>query len=197
MSIETSDKEIREAFHSKKLSQQTRSKDVLVIDELGVEHGKTRIDIAVVNGYLHGYEIKSSKDTLHRLNDQIDSYKRSFQKISIISAEKHIQDIIETVPRYIGIIKVEKGIRGGITFTTERRPRLNPEIDLISMAHFLWKQEAIQILSSLGADKHQMKGTKIKLYENISKLLTAPELTEKIKEVFSAREDWPVALRRM
>ncbi|WP_128815240.1 hypothetical protein [Vibrio sp. 624788] len=55
----TNDSEIREAFHKKKLKSQHEDNQTLVIDELGLMHGSNRIDIAVVNGCIHGYEIKS------------------------------------------------------------------------------------------------------------------------------------------
>lgn len=32
-----------------------------IFDELGVRHGAARIDIAVVNGIIHGFELKSDE----------------------------------------------------------------------------------------------------------------------------------------
>ena len=47
--------------------------DTLIIHELGVCSGDARIDLAVVNGKLHGYEIKSDADTLKRLPAQAEA----------------------------------------------------------------------------------------------------------------------------
>jgi hypothetical protein len=91
--IHTTDEEIRSALHKKKLKRYHDCPDTLVIDELGLAHGKNRIDIAVLNGFVHGYEIKSSKDTLSRLPAQFDEYRRSLEKISIVAAKNHMDDL--------------------------------------------------------------------------------------------------------
>jgi len=46
--------------------------DTLVIDELGLVQAKSRIDVAVINGYIHVYKIKSARQTLSRLDKQLD-----------------------------------------------------------------------------------------------------------------------------
>ena len=35
-----------------------------IVDDLGLRHGVARVDVAVVNGIIHGYELKSDKDNL-------------------------------------------------------------------------------------------------------------------------------------
>jgi hypothetical protein len=57
---------------------------VRIIEELGVVHGKSRIDIAVINGLMHGYEIKSDKDTLQRLPEQMNMYNSVFNKVTLV-----------------------------------------------------------------------------------------------------------------
>ena len=52
------DGRIRAAFHGKILRRQHLCPETLVLDELGLMHGRCRADIAVVNGCLIGYEIK-------------------------------------------------------------------------------------------------------------------------------------------
>jgi len=192
---QTTDNEIRKAFHAKRLAAHHQHPDTIVIDELGVAHGKNRIDIAVVNGCIHGYEIKSSKDNLSRFSSQLESYTQCFERLSVITAENHIDDVFEQTPDWCGIILAEKGSRGGISFSTIRRDKRNPEVDLFAMAHFLWKNEAIRILKSLGADKNMLRGTRANLYENLSNMITAPELSLKIKRFFMSREEWRVALQ--
>jgi len=41
--------------------------DTLIVEELGLCQGIARVDLAVVNGSVHRYEIKSESDTLTRL----------------------------------------------------------------------------------------------------------------------------------
>lgn len=47
--------------------------DTLVVDELDL-CGLTRVDVAVVNGHLSGFEIKGSTDSLRRLPGQVAVY---------------------------------------------------------------------------------------------------------------------------
>ena len=61
-------------LRNRHLRQHIAREDVLIIDELGLAHAQSRIDLAVFNGHLHGYEIKSAGDTLERLPRQLSFY---------------------------------------------------------------------------------------------------------------------------
>ena len=55
----------------------------LIVEEFGLCQGAARVDVAVVNGSLNGYEIKSESDTLNRLHRQQDIYNRIFDSLSM------------------------------------------------------------------------------------------------------------------
>ncbi len=190
MMNKSNDLEIREAFHKKKLSQQHKNKDTLIIDELGLLHGSNRIDIAVIGKKIHGYEIKSAKDNLKRLEGQLNSYSRTLQKLTFVIAPEHLVDVMKFIPQWCGVIIAEKGVRGGITFRSIRKALLNPDFDKTSAAHLLWKNEAQFMLSSLGYDKKSTNKKRIELYKLISQSLSTNELVGKIKETLSTRENW-------
>ena len=69
--LSTTDHQIRTALRRHLLQQHIDNHDTLILDELGVRHGTARIDIVVINGVMHGYEIKSDRDTLNRLPEKI------------------------------------------------------------------------------------------------------------------------------
>src|SRR5690606_10827842 len=50
----------------------------VLIEELGIENGAARVDLAVAGGLLEGFEIKSDLDTLDRLARQMHAYHRVF-----------------------------------------------------------------------------------------------------------------------
>lgn len=52
-----------------------RHAERLVVEELGLFHGASRVDLAVVGRSLHGYEIKSDRDSLDRLEQQAADYR--------------------------------------------------------------------------------------------------------------------------
>lgn len=195
MTRETSDKEIRQAFHAKKLRHHSLQEDTLIVEELGVKHGETRVDIAVINGCIHGYEIKSSKDTLIRFEKQLDSYRRCFEKISIVSDEKHLREITQISPDYVGLISAQKGPRGAINFSTIRRARINPEVEIQTMAHLLWKAETIELLEQLRLENKGARSNRHDLYQELCGNISPRELTAFIKQKFMLRRDWRAALQ--
>lgn len=77
--------------------------DYRVIEELAVCDGDARVDVAVANDRLCGYEIKSDADTLKRLALQQKCYDKTFDAISIVVGEKFKDDIEEYIPDYWGV----------------------------------------------------------------------------------------------
>src|ERR1700674_1251921 len=69
------DSEIRAALRAKLHSIHSQDPETVVIDELSLCQGDARVDMAVVNGSLSGYEIKSDRDTLTRLPRQLAVYE--------------------------------------------------------------------------------------------------------------------------
>lgn len=65
---------------------------------MAVCDGVSRIDIAVANGNLCGYEIKSDADTSDRLSSQSESYCKTFDKMFIVAGEKYRDAIYEYIP---------------------------------------------------------------------------------------------------
>ena len=109
MNSGTTDLDIRIALHAKRLRHLKARPDTLVIDELGLAHARSRIDVAVINGCIHGYEIKSAKDTLDRLDAQIDIYRQTLQKLTIVAAPKHVAGVIAQRP---GMVWRDRGRAG-------------------------------------------------------------------------------------
>lgn len=188
----TTDEEIRSAFHKKRLRKYHDCPNTLIVDELGLAHGKSRVDIAVLNGFIHGYEIKSSKDTLSRFPSQFSQYRKSLEKVSIISAPNHIDKLDNITPKWCGLILANKGSRGGIHFSTIRSPKINPEVESVFLGHLLWRKEILDLLINLGVDKTLLRGPKIDLYRQLSEIIPIRELSRKIRETFMARENWRV-----
>ena len=62
----------------------------VIIDELPLLRGRGRADLAFVNGSLSGYEIKSDRDSLRRLGDQVRHYDTVFEYASVRSEERRV-----------------------------------------------------------------------------------------------------------
>ena len=55
------DEQIRLQFHLKRLRRQHEDSEMVVVDELGLKHGRCRADIAVINGHLSDMKSRATK----------------------------------------------------------------------------------------------------------------------------------------
>ena len=123
--------------------------DYRVIEELAVCDGDARVDVAVANDRLCGYEIKSDADTLKRLALQQKSYDKTFDAISIVVGEKFKDDIEEYIPDYWGVYVVCKD-DSGCKIKMRRAAKENKNVEAESLLELLWKEELIKFLKDAG-----------------------------------------------
>ncbi len=184
------DREVRCALHQKLLSYHHRDPDTLVVDELGLRHGASRVDIAVVNGYLHGFEIKSDADTLQRLPRQASDYNAVLDRVTLVIGERHVARTIDQAPDWWGIHVATKGQRGAIHFQRIRRPRLNREVDPSAVAQLLWRTEVSSVLASRGAPDQLLRKPRKVLYCYLAEIVGLDELRGIVREQLKSRENW-------
>lgn len=161
-----------------------------MIDELGLAHAQSRVDLAVFNGHLHGYEIKSAGDTLDRLPRQLAIYTGALQKLTLVIATRHLDATDAIAPDWCGVTEIVEGPRGGITFASRRRARVNPDIDAFMLAHLLWHPEAQDLLRARGASKADVNAPRKKLYRLLADEMPVPELASAIKAAMASRTRW-------
>jgi hypothetical protein len=186
----TTDADIRSALHAKRLRRAKSHPNTLVIDELGLAHARSRIDVAVINGCIHGYEIKSAKDNLDRFAAQIEIYRQTLQKLTLVAAPKHVAGIMSHAPGWCGVIAAEQGPRGGINFQVLRNAAANPEIDPVMMAHLLWRGEVIELLDQAGYAPKDLRRPKRQLYEMLCEAMTLREIAASIRVFMAQRQTW-------
>ncbi|WP_020083920.1 sce7726 family protein [Hyphomicrobium zavarzinii] len=181
---------IRAALHHKRLRQHKGHPDTIVIDELGLAHAKSRIDVAVINGCIHGYEIKSDADTLERLGSQIDIYSRTLQKLTIVASTRHLDAVARRAPDWCGIIEAYQGVRQAIHLRPVRPARSNPGPDAVMIAHLLWRSEAAGLLQHRGYTPKQLRAPRRQLYEMLCEEMTLAEITTAIRLAMVSRKVW-------
>jgi len=172
------------------LRRQHMRNDTLVIDELGLNHGKCRADIAVVNGHLVGYEIKSDNDSLRRLGLQVESYNAVFDKISVVVGNRHINPIQDHIPTWWGIIISFRGTRGAVNFNMIRKAQMNNSVDPVSVARLLWRNEAIEILQQRRLPSRVLRQPRTVLYKHLAELLNTCELRKAVRQYLQKRKNW-------
>lgn len=133
-----------------KLEKQNMGHDFRIIPEMTICDGVSRVDIAVANGCLCGYEIKSDKDTLDRLAGQIDSYEKTFDKAYIVVGEKYRDSISRHIPDWWGIYVASYNERGEIGLREVRKGKRNRAIASEALLELLWSDEVKQLLNLYG-----------------------------------------------
>lgn len=157
----------------------------IIIPEMNILNGYVRIDIAVINGLFHGYEIKSDMDTLQRLPRQAEYYGRVFDQMVLVTTPKYIEQVQSIVPSWWGI----KYYNEFNELITIRNCSCNNNVDTYSRLTLLWKDELIELLCQYCDKKYKSK-TKFALIDIIIKEVPRNVILEYSREVIKLREDW-------
>jgi hypothetical protein len=190
----TNDKTIRRALRcilDKELARyRKQGHDTQIIEELGVQHGTARIDIAVVNGILHGYEIKSDCDTLHRLPEQVEEFNTIFDKITLVVGKRHLYQAMHIIPDWWGVTMAKVDVENRVFFQTIRQAETNQNQKGISIARLLWRSEALTILER----QNEATGVRGKprefVYERLAGVLDTNTLKKQVSLILISREGW-------
>lgn len=184
------DADIRKILHEVEMKRIcTLDPSSRVIDELGIFEGKFRIDVAVVNGHLHGYEIKSAEDTLMRLPSQQAAYNQVFDKLTLVADEHHVEQALKVVPPWWGLMLA--GVRNGVPYVEEIwTPRFNPDVDAYAICQLLWREEALKILSARKLSAGLWSSKRSILWKTLAENLELTDLKEIVRDTLKERENW-------
>lgn len=163
-----------------------------IVQELSLCQGQARVDVAVVNGQLHGYEIKSKSDTLDRLAGQVVVYSRVLDRCTLVVEESHLEKAHSMLPNWWGIISVwEDG--GKIRMGQTVKGLDNPSPDPYALAQLLWQAEALAILErhGLGAQGLEKKPRR-HLWQRLAEALDYASLSEEVRSTLKGRSSWRV-----
>ena len=179
---------IRELLRTTELKHYIDDIDSKIVEELSLPVAKARIDVAVINGSLHGYEIKSASDTLQRLPSQIEAYTKVFDYLSIVTEGKYGQKILDFVPEWIGIFICDE--KNGIKSITElRKPIKNQNRESIYIAKLLWREELIACLEEYKI-KFRKKDRNWLLCEALSVNLDTDSISALVRNKLKNRVTW-------
>lgn len=121
--------------------------NAVIINEMVVSNWARRADIAVANGRLYAFEIKSEFDTLKRLPGQIESFQRHFDKVTVVAASKFIPEIAKSYPAEVGILEV-RVTDVGFELMQVRAGRISEVRDRTVIASLMTKVELERLLKA-------------------------------------------------
>jgi hypothetical protein len=184
------DRDIRATLRAELEARHRDDPDTLILDELGLLQGAARVDMAVVNGSLAAWEIKSERDTLRRLDAQAAAYSRVFDYVTIIAAPSHVAKIEDVVPSWWGVCTAESAGRSHVALEGKREPARNPSLDAHALVELLWRDEALALLEGAGLAVGLRSKPRRALWTALVDHLPLPTLAAEVREALKARRGW-------
>jgi len=183
------DVDVRIAVRGLLASEHLGDPDTRIVEEMGIWNGAVRVDLAVINGEMAGYEIKSAKDTLSRLPAQAALYNAVFDRVHLVAAEKHVSPAIDEIPAWWGIlIAVPAG--DGVRLECFRQSGINDDVQPIQIARLLWRDEVLAVLERHQAARGVRSATREKVASRLADTLGIDELRFEVRTCLKRRETW-------
>lgn len=183
------DRDVRDVLRAALAAEHTNDDRTVIIEELGVCERSARIDLAVINGALAGFEIKSERDTLDRLPAQAQFYSRVFDTVTVVTHRAHLPGVRATVPFWWGITEARK-VGNSIQLRPLRRARENPQVDAYSLAQLLWREEALVALEVRKAADGVRSKKREALWARLVETVPLMDLADLVRETLKTRPGW-------
>lgn len=182
-----SDAEIRPLLRAF-LAARNRSPSVFVVEELGLCRGQARVDLAAVGRQIHGYEIKSDRDSLRRLAAQIDLYGLVLDRATLVVGERHVEEAVALLPSWWGVLGVCISTGGRATLRPLRAGSLNPHRDARALAELIWRDEAIELLEARGASRGVRAAPRAVVWDRVCEHYALEEIAATVRARLKARQ---------
>ena len=178
------DAAIRSALRVWLREEQARNPETVVIEELGLCRGRVRLDIAVVNGLLHGYEIKSDRDSLRRLHGQVDVYGKVLDRATLVVGDRFRKVAPELVPPWWGLLHAPAESR---EFRVLRPAERNPRRDPHTLVELLWCEQAMRLLERRGVARGVRRKPRRIVWARVCEHFDVEEIAAAVREGLKAR----------
>ncbi len=184
--MDTNDRMIRDAVRSR-LAALHAGQDAIIVDELKVSRGSSRMDVAVVNGRIEGYEIKSDKDTLDRLPRQVRMFGLVADRMTLVVGQRHLDRAAALVPDWWSILSPKWKSNQRMSLHPVRRGRLNPTRDKRALAEAMERDELVALLSRHAIDKGLRSAGYAVLVQRAVAELSRDQIGEHLKSMLKLR----------
>lgn len=178
----TRDCEVRDLLRQWLERKHAAERDTVVVEELGLNRRFVRADVAVVNGLLHGYEIKAARDNLNRLARQVRVYCAVFDRSTLVVDSRHLSKASALVPDWWEIIAI---VDGGLRI--ERRGRRNPSRQPRTLVELIWRDDALALLERKGEARGFRRKPRHQIWDRVCDLYTVNEIAAAVRSHLKAR----------
>jgi len=167
----------------------------LIRQELGLCAGARRVDVAVISGELNGFEIKSDQDTLERLAGQANAYGMVFDRVTLVTTSRYLDQAARIVPDWWGLVRAEpsygESTDGHVALIPVRPATENTGHDAFALAQLLWRDEALTALQSRGLHHGLARSRRWILWRRLAENVPLDELQHLVRDRLKARPGWP------
>ena len=158
----------------------------VIIDELGLRRGRARLDVAVVNGLFHGYEIKSDRDSIRRLEGQVSVYGAVLDRVTLVVGDRFVKSAKNLVPSWWGLLHAcERDTR--IHFRVLRRARANQGRDPRALVELLWRDSTLDLLEQRNAARGLRRKPRPILWDHVCAHYSVDEIAAVVRANLKAR----------
>lgn len=140
--------------------------------------GTNKADCVILNGTSTCYEIKSEYDNLNRLQEQLNTYLKVFDKVYVVTIDKHYAKLELSIPPSVGILQLSS--RNTLTEIKKAGLSEHP-IDIEILMSSLRKAEYMSIVNTLFGETP--KTSNAKTYEACREMLRKAS-SDDIRKVF-------------
>jgi len=167
--------------------------ETTVLEELGLCQGDVRVDVAVVNGELSGFEIKSPSDTLARFPNQCRIYSKVVDRAWLVAPMKALEKA--KPPEWWGQIAIFE-LDDRLALRLVKNAELNSTLDRLSLAKLLWRDEALEVLRNVGRARGVMTKSRKHVWRRLIDAVSVDELRAAVRAALKRRPEM-IELQRM
>jgi hypothetical protein len=154
-----------------------KHRDTIAVEVLfSPNHRKA--DMLVLSNSLHAFEIKGDRDNLRKLRYQLRDYSKTFDRVSVVTTQRHLKDVKKIIGRKVGLI-----LFTGETFLIKRKAIVYHRLDKASLLTFLDKNTVKSLL------KHNVpaKASTDEIREMAANQLTYARIQEAVRILLKKR----------
>ena len=182
------DSDVRPALRTYLGQRELACPDTLLIEELGLCRGQSRIDLATVGGILHGYEIKSNQDRLTRLASQAATYSRVLDRVTLVVGSRHVDAALQLVPGWWGVLLVRAGAEA-VSLDLFRPAAENPDQDARALVELLWRDEALELLAYHNAVEGVRSKPRPAVWDRVCEVLDVTDIRSAVRNRLKTRAE--------
>lgn len=128
---------------------------------LEARSGSSRADVVILNGTSTAYEIKSERDSLARIHNQVLNYRQTWASVNVVTSARHALEVRQLVPGDVGIIVLSDRF----TLQVEREAINAPErTSPLFLLNTLRNDEAHAVLAKTGLQPPSLPNTLVRSY---------------------------------